>query len=215
MSDRFPDILGSVVDANGNVLSGAQLFFYRFNTSTKKDTYSDSAKTTANDNPIVLDSAGRSPTDIFMLIDEQYKVVLAPSDDTDPPTSAIRTWDNVSPVRANPVPSITTSAKTANYTVLTTDKGFIILVDASSGAVTVTLPAAATAADGFYVYVLKTDSSTNAVTIDGDGAETIDGQTTLVLGNQYDAAMVVTNATAWFAPIKKYQPDMAQIWALS
>lgn len=214
MTDRLVDFLNPVVDSSGNPISGAQLFFYRVGTSTKKDTYSDSAKTVANANPLVADSGGRFG-DIFMLIDEQYKLVLAPASDTDPPTSPIDTWDNVSPTRSNPVPSISTTSKSANYTVLTTDKGFLVLVDASSGAVTVTLPAAATAADGFFIYVMKTDNSTNAVTVDGDGAETIDGQTTFTLGNQYDAGLFVTNATAWFAPVKRYPPDMAQIWALS
>lgn len=213
MSDRFPDLIPQALDSNGDPLNGAKLFFYKVGTSTKKDTYSDAAKTVPNANPVVADSAGRFG-DIFMLIDEQYKAILTTSGDTDPPASPIKTWDNVSPIRANPVPSITTSAKTTNYTVLTTDKGFIILVDASSGAVTVTLPAAATAADGFYVYVMKTDSSTNAVTVDGDGAETIDGQTTFALGNQYDAGLFVTNATAWFVPVKKYQPDVPQIRSL-
>lgn len=214
MTDRFPDFLNPAVDSSGNTLSGAKLFFYIVGTATKKNTFSEETKTTPNSNPVVADSGGRFG-DIFMLTDEQYKVVLAPSTDTDPPVSPIDTWDNVSPVRTNPVPKITTLAKSANYTVLTTDEGFLVLVDASAGTVTVTLPAAATAADGFQIRVLKTDSSVNAVTVDGDGAETIDGQTTFVLGNQFDAGLFVTNATAWFAASKKYQPDMAQIWALS
>ncbi|MGI9485415.1 MAG: hypothetical protein ACR2RF_05945 [Geminicoccaceae bacterium] len=205
MTDRFPEMLFQALDSSGVTLSGAKLNFYITGTSTRKDTYSDSAKTTPNANPVVADSAGRFG-DIFMDLDVQYRCVYTDSADV-----TITTLDNVSPVRQNPVPSITTSAKSTDYTVLTTDKGFLILVDASSGAVTVTLPAAATAADGFFIYVLKTDSSTNAVTIDGDGAETIDGQTTLLLGNQHEAALVVTNGTAWFAPAKKYPPDIPQI----
>lgn len=214
MTDRFPDFLNPAIDSSGNTISGAQLFFYRVGTSTKKNTFSEETKTTPNNNPLVADSGGRFG-DIFMLTDEQYKVVLAPSTDTDPPVSPIDTWDNVSPVRTNPVPKITTLVKSGNYTVLTTDEGSLILADASSAAVTITLPPAATAADGFPIRVLKTDSSVNAVTVDGDGAETIDGQPTFVLGNQFDVALFVTNATTWFGASKKYQPDMAQIWALS
>lgn len=205
MTDRFPEMLFQALNSSGVPLSGAKLNFYITGTSTEKDTYSDSAKTTANANPVVADSAGRFGN-VFMDLDVQYRVVF-----TDASDITITTLDNVSPVRQNPVPSVTTSSKSTDYTVLTTDKGFIILVDASSGAVTITLPAAATAADGFYVYVLKTDSSVNAVTIDGDGSETIDGATTILLGNQYEAAMVVTNATSWFAPVKKYGPDIPQI----
>jgi hypothetical protein len=209
MSDRFPEFEFQALDSNGVPISGAKLEFFRTLTSTPKDTFSDSAKTTPNLNPVVATADGRFG-DIFMLIDEGYKVVYSDADDV-----VIKTRDPVFPVRSNPVPKIATTAKTTNYTVLTTDEGSLVLVDASSGAVTVTLPAAATAADGFSIRVLKTDSSVNAVTVDGDGSETIDGQTTFVLGNQYDAALFVTNATTWFGASKKYQPDMAQIWALS
>lgn len=211
MTERFPDLLNPAVDANGNPINGARLFFYRVGTSTKKNTYSESTKTTANANPVVADSSGRFP-DIFMLTDEQYKVILAPAGTDDPPTSPIDTWDFVSPVLPSGLfPVLSISAKSSDYTVLTTDRGASIYVDASSGAVAITLPAAATAGSGFSLRVVKIDSSENAVTIDGDGAETIDGQTTLVLGNQYDAAGLETNGTAWFATSKRYAPDMAQI----
>ena len=46
--------------------------------------------------------------------------------------------------------------------------------------------------------VKKTDSSANAVTIDGNGAETIDGATTQALAAQYDALEVVTDGVEWF-----------------
>lgn len=93
--------------------------------------------------------------------------------------------------------SAPSASKTANYTVLTTDRGKTIYCDASGGAFTITLPAAATATDGFEVAVIKTDSSTNAVTIDGDGAETINGTTTYALGGQYSAASLRCNGSNW------------------
>ncbi len=46
--------------------------------------------------------------------------------------------------------------------------------------------------------IKKTDVSANAVTIDGNGAETIDGATTQSLPAQYDSMEVVTNGTEWF-----------------
>jgi hypothetical protein len=90
-----------------------------------------------------------------------------------------------------------TSSKTGAYTVTTGDEGDMILCNATSGAFTVTLPAAATAGDGFAVRIKKTDSSTNAVTIDGNGSETIDGQTTYILYNQYDSAHLVCDGSNW------------------
>jgi len=69
-----------------------QLFTYASGTSTKLATYSDADLTSANANPIVLDSAGRAK--IFLQA-ASYKFVLAPSTDTDPPTSPIWTIDGV------------------------------------------------------------------------------------------------------------------------
>ena len=53
--------------------SGALLYFYETGTTTPKDTYSDSAGTTPNANPVVANSLGQFP-DIF--INGTYKVVL-------------------------------------------------------------------------------------------------------------------------------------------
>ena len=85
------------------------------------------------------------------------------------------------------------------YTVLTDDDGRFLDADASGGAITVNLPAAATAKNGFYITIKKTDSSANGVTIDGDGSETIDGDTTKVLTNQYQVITVVSDGSEWFA----------------
>ena len=193
MSDRFPEFEFQALDSNGDPISGAKLNFYQTGTSTPKDTYSDSAKTTPNANPVVADSAGRFG-EIFMDTDVAYKVVFTDASDVE-----IKTRDPVSPVRANPVADIDVISKSANYTVLTTDKGKWIEVDASSGAVTITLPAVADATNGFFVYVQKADSSANIVTVDGNGAETINGSPTFELPNQYDTGLFTTDGTSFKA----------------
>lgn len=86
-------------------------------------------------------------------------------------------------------------AKTANYTATQDDR--VILCDATSGAITITLPAASGLADKMF-YIKKTDSSANAVTIDGNASETIDGATTKTLAAQYDSALIVCNGSNWF-----------------
>lgn len=93
MANRIfnPDI--QYLDGTGAPLSGAQLFAYASGTSTKQNTYSDKALTIANSNPIVLDASGR--VGACFLQNLQYKFVLAPSTDTDPPTSPIWTQDPV------------------------------------------------------------------------------------------------------------------------
>lgn len=85
-------------DANGLPYSGAKLFTYVAGSTTKQATYTTSVGDTANSNPIVLDSAGRTPYGVWLTSGLTYKFVLAPSTDTDPPTSPIFTEDNISGV---------------------------------------------------------------------------------------------------------------------
>lgn len=92
----LPFVKPQYFDVNGNPLNGAQLFVYQAGTSTKITTYSDAALTTPNANPVVLDSAGRAS--IFVPGGTLMKLVMAPSSDTDPPSSPYWTVDGVSAV---------------------------------------------------------------------------------------------------------------------
>lgn len=94
MASRFQTPFPQFLDATPAVRAGAKLFFYAAGTSTKLNTYSDRTLSTPNSNPVVLNSAGYPSVDIF-LQDLDYKVVLAPSTDTDPPASPIWTADYV------------------------------------------------------------------------------------------------------------------------
>jgi len=82
---------------------------------------------------------------------------------------------------------------TSSETLTATDD--IVLVDASSGAVTITLPAAA---DRAWTYdVGKIDASSNLLTIDGDGAETINGETTIQIQFQDDTVTLAPITGGW------------------
>lgn len=81
------------LDASGDPYSGAKLFTYTAGTTTKANTYTTSVGDVANTNPIVLDSSGRTPYGVWLTSGSNYKFVLAPSTDTDPPTSPIFTED--------------------------------------------------------------------------------------------------------------------------
>jgi len=74
-------------------VGGAQLFFYEPGTSTKKTTFSDDILSTANTNPIVCDADGKLSVDVFADDFVDFKMVIAPADDTDPPIAAIITYD--------------------------------------------------------------------------------------------------------------------------
>lgn len=82
---------------------------------------------------------------------------------------------------------------TADYTVMDNDS--IILVDATSAAVTVTLPPAAEAKNKRYT-VKKIDSSGNAVTV--SSTDTIDDATSQDILNQYDSIGVVSDGTEYW-----------------
>lgn len=89
------------VDANGNPRSGAKLFIYAAGTSTKSTVYQDAAGSTQHANPIVLNSSGQvangsaTVKPIFLTSGATYDLVLAPSNDTDPPVSPYFTLSSI------------------------------------------------------------------------------------------------------------------------
>lgn len=80
------------------------------------------------------------------------------------------------------------------YTALTSDD--VILASASGGSFTITLFTAVGNADK-YLTIKKTDSSTNTVTIDGSGSETINGNLTRVLSTQNETIRIVSDGSNW------------------
>lgn len=82
----------------------------------------------------------------------------------------------------------------ANYTAHITDE--VILVDASSGPVTVTLISASRTPNKYTVK--KIDSSSNAVTIAAASGQNIDGSSTKALASQWDKATVIPSGNNWF-----------------
>ena len=75
----------------------------------------------------------------------------------------------------------------------TLGKNTVALVDASGGAVTITLPAASSCWGRIYT-IKKTDSSANFVTIAG----TIDGDTNFVLEVEDEVAEVISDGSNWY-----------------
>lgn len=68
-------------DQEGDPLSGGKIFSYEAGSfSVQKTTYTTTEGDVANSNPIVLDSSGRMPTDIWLISGEAYNLVLTRSD---------------------------------------------------------------------------------------------------------------------------------------
>lgn len=90
--------------------------------------------------------------------------------------------------------NLTSSSKTTNYTIIGTD--VVILADATSGAVTITLPAAASFAN-YRFYVKRIDTTSNTCTVARTNPNTIDGQTSINI-DPYTSLMVLSNGSNWF-----------------
>jgi hypothetical protein len=98
--------------------------------------------------------------------------------------------------------NITHSMQTCTASSCTVTATFV-LCNAASNAVTLNLPVAG--GTGRPRYVKKTDSSGNACTVTANGMDTIDGAATLVLGHQYQAAMIEDAASgAWSIESRSY-----------
>lgn len=77
-------------DNNGIPLAGGKVYTYAAGTTVPLATYTARDGLTANTNPIILDSAGRTPAQIWSTEGLLYKYVVATSTDV-----VLRTWDNI------------------------------------------------------------------------------------------------------------------------
>lgn len=136
----------------GAELSGGKLFFYAAGTTSKQNVYTDNTGATAFPNPIILNTRGEPTVSgaslgVWLTTGLGYKVVLSPSTDTDPPTNAIWTIDNVSSGSSGSGPAYVEDTGTTN-------------------ALAVTLsPVPSSYTEGMTFYVEVANSTTGAVTI--------------------------------------------------
>ncbi len=200
MAGRFQNPNYQFFDENGDPLAGGKLEFFVSGTSTPQDTYSDDALTVANTNPVILDGAGRAG-DVFLL-SADYKVVLKESDDT-----VVWTAD---PVRSTTPKSSDVKNVSTTTQLDASDDGKWIAADATAAGFVITLPAVADVGNGYEVTIQKVDSSTNAVTVDGSGSETINGVSDVTLEKQYEAITLRSDGTRWLSPLDEtgiYPPN--------
>lgn len=86
---RFVLPFQTALDANGDPLDGAKLYFYSTGTSELKDTFSDFALTTANANPVIANAQGEFPS---IFLNGVYRVELKDKNDVTQPEYPV---DNV------------------------------------------------------------------------------------------------------------------------
>lgn len=100
------------------------------------------------------------------------------------------------PAWGNNATGFSTSTKTGSYNVGATDT--VILGDASSGSIQLTLPLASST-NGYRFYIKRIDAVTaNFCRVACNGSDTIDGQSYVNLDVQYMSIAVVSNGSAWY-----------------
>jgi hypothetical protein len=72
-----------------------------------------------------------------------------------------------------------------------------IMADATAGALTLNLGSTSAQLDGRIHILKKIDASANAVTVDPNGAETIEGAATVTLANQWDYVVIQSHGGNW------------------
>ncbi len=159
----MPNAIVQFVDANGNPLAGGKLTTYAAGTSTLLATYSNSTLTTANANPVVLDSAGRATV---YLSAATYKFVLTTSADV-----AVWTLDNVAATAPWNLDSLSGTVQYTSPTTLVLASNAVIptgnvhALDTSGGAVNLNTITTTNTTSGFVLYLTGNNPGANPVTL--------------------------------------------------
>ncbi len=74
---------------------------------------------------------------------------------------------------------------------------YLIIADATAGAITMTLPTAALVPGRIYAFK-RINAGANAVIVDGYASETIDGNFTHTMTPQWNSLVIMTNGVVWF-----------------
>jgi hypothetical protein len=189
-------------DEEGVPLAGGFVYTYAAGTTTPLPTFTDQSGSTPNPNPVPLDSDGGAS----IWFDGAYKIDVKKSTGVSLqgyPVDNVNIFDlldwsdltaSIDDLNATDTSTLT---KTTTYTVALSDRGKTILCDATSAGFTITLPPVAQATNGFEISFKKIDVTTNLITLDGNGSETIEGRTTFLLYDQNDIVTILCDGNNW------------------
>ena len=133
-------------DSNGTPLAGGLLYVYTAGTTTPATTWTTSAGTVANTNPIVMNAAGRTPFEIWLNSGVTYKFALYTSTGV-----LIGTYDNI--------PAIDDPTAFNN----------LITVTGTNTLIGTSVPPYTSYVAGMTLSFIPVNTNTGAVTIDVDG----------------------------------------------
>ncbi len=98
---------------DGSILSGGKIYTYAAGTTTPINTYTSYTGVTANSNPIILDSAGRLPEDMWLSEGQRYRFVVTNSSNVQ-----IREYDDIPGINDVSTESIAWTSITGKPTTL-------------------------------------------------------------------------------------------------
>lgn len=189
-------------DALGAPLAFGTVTTYAAGTFTPKATYTDQGGGTPNINPTTLDASGSAS----IWLNGAYKIDIKDSFGVSlagyPVDNVIGynqlDWTGLTATVAE-LNATDTSTKPVSitYSVLLSDRGKTILCDATAAGFDVDLLNVSTATNGYEITIKKTDVSTNIVTIDGFGGQTIEGRATFLLYDQNDVVTLLCDGSNW------------------
>jgi hypothetical protein len=173
------------LDANGDPIAGALLYTYVASTLTDQATYQDDGLTTPHANPVVADAGGTF--DPIFLDNLTYRMILKTS-------AGVEVWDvdDITPFPATGLGS-GAATKSGSYALIVGDRDKFLFFDATA---TATLPLVADAGEGWVVSIINGGSG--VVTVDGNGAETINDVPTITLAPN-ESAILTCDGSQWIA----------------
>lgn len=177
------------LDNNGDPLVGGKLYTYEAGTTTPKATFTNADGDIQNANPVILDLNGYANV---WLEDGAYKFILK--------TSADATLWEVDDIQGDSTAAFGSQVVTQASNLAITNVYAQAIVNATATQ-THSLPPAASVGSGFY-YVVNNTSASGTVTVDPDGAETINGAANYAF-TAGTSGIVYTDGSNWFTGFDK------------
>ena len=181
-------ISGTLIDNFGRPISGATITVKKTGGAVLADLFSDDGLTASIGNPLTTEADG------------SYLAYAANGKYYKEAAKIGYTFDNtdmVGLVLFDPFIVRTVAAADS-----LTEKDYVVALNAATAGFTFSLPALASVREGQPFVLYKSDITANAIVIDPDGAETINGQTTLSLASAKQGIIITKVGSEWIT----YQP---------
>lgn len=188
MAQQVDFLLSGYHDNNGNALAGGKVYFYEPGTTNLQTIWNDADEAVIATNPVVLDAYGRKEVFAKGL----YDIAIVEANGS--PASPLETISEVY-YKVDVASSALTIASVSSTPYAASSTGKLLLVNSAGEDIIVNLLSAATHG-GEVIEIVKTSAS-NTATVTPDGSETINGDATFVLTDNYGFVKIRSDGTNW------------------